>query len=113
MKLLPLILGSAFAQTQSEILDLKKRTFLQEIELDAILQLQVHFWIFRKSRKRIFYFYNFYFQDYIQFEDFNVTQGIIEGLNSYRDDHPDKDNEWGDKAANLFDFEQSTGRLVR
>jgi len=91
MKLLPIVLGSAFAQTQSEILDLKKRTFLQEIELDAILQLQ----------------------DYIQFEDFNVTQGIIEGLNSYRDDHPDKDNEWGDKAANLFDFERSTGRLVR
>jgi len=41
MKLLPIILGSAFAQTQNEILDLKKRTFLQEIELDAILQLQV------------------------------------------------------------------------
>ena len=61
MKLLPLILGSAFAQTQSEILDLKKRTFLQEIELDAILQLQVHFLILRKSRKRIFYIYNFYF----------------------------------------------------
>ena len=58
MKLLPLILGSAFAQTQSEILDLKKRTFLQEIELDAILQLQV--WNNLKSRKRTWNFWIFF-----------------------------------------------------
>ena len=41
MKLLPILLGSAVAQSQNDILDMKKRSFLQEIELDAILQLQV------------------------------------------------------------------------
>lgn len=41
MKLSPILLGSAVAQSQNDILDMKKRSFLQEIELDAILQLQV------------------------------------------------------------------------
>ena len=63
MKLLPILLGSAVAQSQNDILDMKKRSFLQEIELDAILQLQVkkNFW---QMAWKIFLLKKFFYKNF-------------------------------------------------